>query len=121
MESNSDVRSFSGNLADKIELLFDLTTQSATDLQVKMTLDIPGRVYTRFKIFKYDFTYLYALSSKRKEVNISLKKNIEVWLNIKAPKNNNNIIEKDFMRAGLKLFSMYGDDLQLNGIIKYKR
>lgn len=118
---DGDVRSFTSNLSDKIENLFDLTTQSATDLQVKMTMDMPGRVYTRFKVFKYDFTYLYSLSSKRKEVDKGLKRNIEQWFSIRTPKSSKNVIKRDFMLAGLKLFSMYGDDLQINGIIKYKR
>jgi len=117
-----DVRVFNGDIINKIEYLFDITSYCETNLNVKITMGTPGRIYTKVRDFKFNFNYLFSLSSKRSEIDANLKENIRTWLDIPMPvEDDNETIEIDYIKAGLKLFSHYGDELSRIGVIVYKR
>lgn len=121
MSNSLDTRSFNSNITDIIGYLFNLTSFCQTDLNTKLTLKTPGRTYTKLRTFKFNFDYLFTLSSKRKEINTGLKDNIRVWLDMDVPFSSAGNIDTDYIRAGMKLFLLYGDELYKIGMVTYKR
>lgn len=120
-EQLDDTRSFNSNIVDTIGYLFNVTCFCETDLNTKLTLKTPGRTYTKLRSFKFNFQYLFTLSSKRKEIDDTVKNNIRTWLEMDVPYDKSGEIEIDYIKAGLKLFSKYGDELHKIGIITYKK
>lgn len=120
-DASFDTRNFNGNIAETIGILFNLTCFCETDLNTKITMKTPGRTYTKLRSFKFNFNYLFTLSSKRKEMDDKIKNNVKVWLDMEVPYGDDGDVELDYLRAGLKLFSMYGTELQRVGLITYKK
>lgn len=121
-QTNDDVRRYHGSLVEHIEYLFDATCYCETDLNTKITMLSPGRTYTKLKAFKFNFNYLFALSSKRKDINANLKQQIWAWLNLTVPFEKDGVtIMKNYILAGVTLFSQYGDELQRIALITYKK
>lgn len=119
--SSSDIRNFTGDVVDNISYLFNLTSFCEADLNTKLTLKTPGRTYTKLRSFKFNFQYLFTLSSRQDEIEEPLKNNIRTWLEMEVTFEKNGDIKLDYIRAGLKLFSMYADELKRAGLITYKR
>ena len=116
----SDTRSFNGNITETIGYLFNVTCFCETDLNVKITMKTPGRTYTKLRSFKFNFNYLFTLSSKRKEMDDKIKNNVSAWLDMEVPYGDDGDVDTDYIRAGLSLFTTYGNELERLGIIKYK-
>ena len=119
--SSSDTRSFNGNITETIGYLFNATCFCETDLNVKITMNTPGRTYTKLRSFKFNFNYLFTLSSKRKEMDDKIKNNVKKWLDMDVPYGEDGDVDKDYIRAGLCLFTMYGTELKTIGLISYKK
>ena len=117
----SDTRSFNGNITETIGYLFNATCFCETDLNVKITMNTPGRTYTKLRSFKFNFNYLFTLSSRLKDIDETIKNNVGVWLDMNVPYGKHGDVDMDYIRAGLKLFSMYGTELKKAGLITYKK
>lgn len=121
-DNDFDVRGFNSNITKGIGYLFSVTCFCETDLNTKLTLNTPGRTYTKLRDFKFNFQFLFTLSSKRKEIDEKVKRNVRVWLEMDMPRNLiTGDVDTDYIRAGMKLFSMYGDELQKVGLISYRK
>lgn len=119
LSPNTD--SFNGNILETIVYLFNATCFCETDLNVKITMKTPGRTYTKLRSFKFNFNYLFTLSSSREDMNDKIKNNVRMWLDMDVPYGVDGDVELDYIRAGLSLFTMYGTELQRVGLITYKK
>ena len=120
-DASFDTRNFNGNITETIVYLFNTTCFCETDLNMKITMKTPGRTYTKLRSFKFNFNYLFTLSSKLKEIDDKIKNNVSMWLNMDVPYGKDGDVDMDYIRAGLKLFSMYGNELKKVGLITYKK
>ena len=117
---SSNTNSFNGNIPETIVYLFNVTCFCETDLNVKITMKTPGRTYTKLRSFKLNFNYLFTLSSSREDMNDKIKKNVRMWLDMDVPSGHDGDVDRDYIRAGLSLFTTYGNELHRLGLIKYK-
>ena len=117
----SDIRDFNTDIVGNIEYLFNVTTWCSTELNLKITMKTPGRTYTKLRDFKFNFNYLFELSSKRKELDEKISQQARAWLNMDVQYGIDGDVKKDYLMAGLTLFERYGNELYKKGMLKYKK
>lgn len=112
---------FNGDIIDPIGYLFNVTCFNEAELHTKITMKTPGRTYTILRTFKFNFRYLFSLSSTRKEIDENKKRLIVTWFDMDVPYGNDGDVDKDYIKAGLSLFSTYRTELQKARLISYKK
>lgn len=125
-EENTDTRSFNNNVTTSTTYLYNITCFNEVDLNTHITMKTPGRTFTKVRAFKFSFNYLFAISSRSKqkdddEKNTNLKNNIRMWLEMSVPRNEAGVVDVNYIKAGLRLFSMYGVFLHSKGMIIDKK
>lgn len=121
IEADSEIHNSSGNLVDSINHMFNVTTFCAARLNEKMTLSVPGPVNKKFRDFRFNFDYLFNLSSANGEIDKDLKKMVRYYLDMIAVYEQEGNLDKKYIKAGLELFSQYSNELHKNGMIDYKK